>query len=205
MRAEDGEDCRAERIIVAALQVFGERGLAAARVDEIARRAGVSKSTLYLHFPSKRVLFRDAIRSAVLAAVEATLPARPPGALPASARERLADYAAHAWEQMTRSEFAAAHRLTLGEGAAFPELAHLYASELVARALGRVEEIIREGVAHGEFRELEPRMAARVFLSTLMTQAYWCATPAIYVGVTGHDPSRVHEHTIELLLQAVEA
>ena len=60
-RAED----RPREICAAALEVFAEKGFAAARLDEIARRAGVSKGTLYLYFKDKEDLFRAVVRDAI--------------------------------------------------------------------------------------------------------------------------------------------
>src|SRR3954454_6026462 len=61
---------RPEQIIQAALQVFGECGLANARLQDIAERAGVSKGTIYLYFPNKEELFREMIRQTAVAAIE---------------------------------------------------------------------------------------------------------------------------------------
>src|SRR6476646_1527267 len=57
---------RPRQILDAALAVFGERGLAGARLDDIARRAGVSKGTIYLYFPNKEELFREVVRAIVV-------------------------------------------------------------------------------------------------------------------------------------------
>src|SRR6478609_2769386 len=61
---------RPRQILTAALEVFGERGLAAARLDDIAKRAGLSKGTIYLYFPNKEELFREVIRNSVVAFIE---------------------------------------------------------------------------------------------------------------------------------------
>src|SRR5689334_24924654 len=61
---------RPQQIIDAALTVFGERGLAAARLDDIAKRAGLSKGTIYLYFPNKEELFREMVRHTVIAQIE---------------------------------------------------------------------------------------------------------------------------------------
>src|SRR5690349_3177810 len=57
---------RPGQILTAALEVFGERGLAAARLDDIAKRAGLSKGTIYLYFPNKEELFREMVRAIVV-------------------------------------------------------------------------------------------------------------------------------------------
>src|SRR6059058_3898317 len=61
---------RPQQIIDAALAVFGERGLAAARLEDIAKRAGLSKGTIYLYFPNKEELFREVVRNSVVAFIE---------------------------------------------------------------------------------------------------------------------------------------
>ena len=48
----------------AALDEFVEKGFAAVRMEDIARRAGVAKGTIYLHFKDKETLFEDPDRSA---------------------------------------------------------------------------------------------------------------------------------------------
>ena len=47
--------------------MFSERGLSAARLDDIARQAGLSKGTIYLYFPNKEELFREVVRTSVIA------------------------------------------------------------------------------------------------------------------------------------------
>src|SRR6478752_3886523 len=61
---------RPRQILTAALEVFGERGLAAARLEDIAKRAGLSKGTIYLYFPNKEELFREVIRHTIIAQIE---------------------------------------------------------------------------------------------------------------------------------------
>ncbi|HEV8407280.1 MAG TPA: helix-turn-helix domain-containing protein, partial [Sphingomicrobium sp.] len=68
-RAED----RPREICAAALEVFAEKGFAAAKLDEIARRAGVSKGTLYLYFADKEQLFRAVVRDSIAPNVEAII------------------------------------------------------------------------------------------------------------------------------------
>src|SRR6478609_4648585 len=61
---------RPKQILDAALEVFSERGLAAARLEDIAKRAGLSKGTIYLYFPNKEELFREVIRHTIIAQIE---------------------------------------------------------------------------------------------------------------------------------------
>src|SRR5438874_171360 len=65
------KDARPAEIVAAALEVFAEKGFAAARLDEIAARAGVSKGALYLYFATKQDLFAAVVRDAVAPNIEA--------------------------------------------------------------------------------------------------------------------------------------
>src|SRR5712692_6182177 len=57
---------RRQAIIEAALDEFVARGFAATRLDDVARRAGVAKGTIYLHFKDKEALFQELIRTALV-------------------------------------------------------------------------------------------------------------------------------------------
>ena len=64
-------DERPTQILEAALDIFGEKGLAAARLEDIAKRAGLAKGTIYLYFPNKEALFREMIRRTLVVRLEA--------------------------------------------------------------------------------------------------------------------------------------
>ena len=66
-RAERAAERRAA-IIEAALDEFIARGFAATRLDDVAKRAGVAKGTIYLHFKDKESMFEELIRTAHRAA-----------------------------------------------------------------------------------------------------------------------------------------
>src|ERR1700743_801448 len=64
-RAERAAD-RGQAIIEAAFDTFIEQGFAATRLDDVAKRAGVAKGTIYLHFKDKEALFEELIRTAIV-------------------------------------------------------------------------------------------------------------------------------------------
>src|SRR3954451_21201693 len=71
---------RPGEIVEAALAVFAERGFAAAKLDDIARRAGVSKGALYLYFETKEDLFHAVVDLAIapnMQAIRAMIAAHP--------------------------------------------------------------------------------------------------------------------------------
>jgi len=65
------KEARPGEIVEAALEVFAEKGFAAAKLEDIGRRAGISKPTLYLYFETKEEIFRVVARASVASLVEA--------------------------------------------------------------------------------------------------------------------------------------
>src|SRR4051795_2824490 len=81
---------RRQAIMDSALDEFIARGFSAARLDDVAKRAGVAKGTIYLHFEDKEALFQEMIRLAVVPLIERL--AAPPIA-GVSARARFESFA----------------------------------------------------------------------------------------------------------------
>lgn len=183
---------RPQQILRAALEVFGEAGVANTTLDEIADRAGVSKGTIYLYFPNKEELFRETVRQALA-------PAPPKADSPASASaaptRQLLDTLSRHWEFLTSPLGVTVRRLVGAEQWQFPELAELYDREVVAHFGGQLAPIIRRGVDTGEFRELDPKVAARM-LTALVTHS---ASSALAPGTS----TAVLRELTEFYLQAI--
>ncbi len=160
---------RPQQIIEAALAVFGECGLANARLQDIAERAGVSKGTIYLYFPNKEELFREMIRQTAVAAIESGEKTVGQG----SPTEQLCTAMRGYWRFVRTPVFSTIHRLVLGELHQFPDLAEFYANEVVSRGLKLVSGIIRAGVETGEFREIDPMIAARMLVALTVMNGIW--------------------------------
>ena len=56
---------RRDAILAAALEEFAASGFAATRLDDVARRAGVAKGTIYLYFRDKESLFQELVRASL--------------------------------------------------------------------------------------------------------------------------------------------
>jgi AcrR family transcriptional regulator len=160
---------RPEQIIKAALEVFGECGLANARLQDIAERAGVSKGTIYLYFPNKEELFREMIRQTAVAALERAENAEVDG----SPTGQLLAYMRGYWAFVRSPVFMTIYRLVLGELHQFPDLAKFYADEVVARSQRLLSGIIRRGVDAGDFRQIDPMVAARMLVALTVMNGIW--------------------------------
>jgi AcrR family transcriptional regulator len=163
---------RPRQIIEAALDVFGEHGLAAARLEDIARRAGVSKGTIYLYFPNKEALFCEMVRVMVGASIERAQ-ARTDTAAPAA--EQLAEYVRGVWQYVRSPLAEKMQRLVLGELQGYPHLLDFFFREVSQRSLALVADIIRRGIASGEFRDTDPVVAARMLHAIMIKHGLWCA------------------------------
>ena len=145
-------DRRAERraaILAAALQEFSARGFAAARLDDVAERAGIAKGTIYLYFQDKEALFQELIRSQmgpVVGTLEAAL------GLDISPR-RAAERAIELFlREIYGTERKNIIRLIISEGPRFPQLAEFYYREVVARGMAVVRTLLTRARERGELR-----------------------------------------------------
>jgi TetR/AcrR family transcriptional regulator len=160
---------RPQQIIDAALSVFGERGLSCARLDDIAKLAGLSKGTIYLYFPNKEELFREMIRQTAVANIAMGEKAVSQG----TPTEQLCAAMRGYWKFVRSPVFSTIHRLVLGELHQFPDLAEFYANEVTARGLKLLSGIIRRGIDAGEFREIDPLIAARMLAALTIMNGIW--------------------------------
>jgi AcrR family transcriptional regulator len=196
-------DGRAQRILAVAFTEFSRRGVDAARMSLIARCAGVSLATLRQYFPTTDELFREVIRSTIVRLIMET---QAPGA-PASdepTRNQVRGFMRQFWRAMEQADQAALLRLSLSELVRYPELAVFHATEVIGRAVGRLEGMLGEGARRGEIHAVDIRATARVILAALMTYSIWFASPGIYGELTGRDRHRAQEAAIDLLLRIVD-
>jgi AcrR family transcriptional regulator len=162
-------EARPEEILDAALAEFTERGFEAARMEDIAKRAGISKGGVYLYFTSKTALLEALIESRVtpLARLAQTIAAT--GADdPMHALRMLATAAAH---RLGDAKVFAVPRLVISVAAQFPEIADFYREHVVDVARGALEQLIEAAMSKGALRRVEPRAAARAFIGPILFEA----------------------------------
>jgi len=153
-------EARPEEILAAALEVFGEQGFAGARCDEVARRAGISKGTLYLYFDSKESLFREMVRAKVeglIASAEEFV-----RSWEGNTEELFVALMARYWEAVNQPQHLRLSRLVHAELGNFPELARFYYQTVILRGRRLVESVIQRGVRSGEFRPVKVTAFARM-------------------------------------------
>lgn len=164
-------DERPQELLAAALAEFVERGYAATRLEAVARRAGVSKGTLYLYYENKVELFKAVVRAALVANLdqaEAVLAAHQGGS-----RALLTRFLGEFTRQVADSPLSGIPKLVMAEAGNFPEIARFYYDEVVQRARGLVQGVLRQGMASGEFRPVDVDYAWRVVIAPLMLGILW--------------------------------
>jgi AcrR family transcriptional regulator len=179
------------------LDVFGKVGVATATLDQIAERAGVSKGTIYLYFANKEELFRQTIRNALTSAV---IPVDGPRV--GSTSRQLGDTIATQWWLLTREPTVTAIRLLTSEQWQYPDLAELYATDVITPFSDGVATILEAGAGTGEFRSLDSRAAARMLAALVVQTAGWRASGGGPFAV-GQSSEDILRELIEFYFQAV--
>jgi AcrR family transcriptional regulator len=140
------------------LEVFAEKGFAAAKLDEIAQRAGVSKAALYRYFETKEELFRAVARATVapnLEAIEKAIAAfdRPFAEVVPMLLSRMA-------AMRGEGRGPAMAKMVIGESRSFPDLARIWHDDVVARMMGMIADIVAGAQGRGEVIPGDPRLYA---------------------------------------------
>lgn len=166
------KDARPNEIVEAALDAFAEKGFAATRLDDVAKRAGVSKGTLYLYFRDKEDLFKAVIQLALvpnIALAEERL-ALSQGSTVEMFRNVVGNFVA----AVVDSKVGVIPKLVIGEAHNFPDIAKFYVDEVVSRGLKIVATILQRGIERGEIRpSIDPMTAAPVLIGPLLLLVIW--------------------------------
>jgi AcrR family transcriptional regulator len=164
---------RPAEILDAALTVFSARGFAAAKLDDVAKEAGVSKGTLYLYFESKEALFEamamELMRVPVLAQLETIAKAE-------TATEGLRQLVQFMTLMLDDPRRSALPKLIIAESAGFPELAKIWLKSVIQPVRKRLVALIEAGIARGEFRKVDPWATTKLVIAPFLLTAIWRRT-----------------------------
>lgn len=174
-RFQRRKEARPSEILEAAAEVFLERGFAAAKLEDIARRAGLSKGSLYVYFETKEDLFQAVAKdllSTNIDAVEGTL-----AAYEGPFAELLPALLARAAAILGDPRTAGLLRMVLSESKNFPELARIWHDHVAQRMVRALTGLIRRAQQRGELRQGDPQLYALsivgpLVLATLVRQLF---------------------------------
>lgn len=158
-------------ILDAALQVFAERGYAAATNAAIARKAGVTAAALYYYFPSKEELFRAAFaerQAEMMPAVDgvgAQLREEPPAVvIPLIIRSMLRFLS----DERTR----ALVRIVMAEGPRNPEVAAVWQERVIERVMPTFVGYLLHQMEIGNLRRVDPRVMILAISGPIVTTVF---------------------------------
>ena len=138
---------RREAILSAALDEFSARGFETARLDDVAKRAGIAKGTIYLYFRDKESLFQELIRS-MLTPIVGSIEAMGQADVPAA---KLADTIVELFvREIYETRRKDVIRLMISEGRRFPKLAEFYYREVLSRVIVAMRALLSRAAARGE-------------------------------------------------------
>jgi len=168
-RAERAAERKAA-IVAAALDEFVARGFTATRLDDVAKRAGVAKGTIYLHFKDKEALFEELVRTAIVPVVERITT---PPATVGSIRDALEMFANTFIQEVANTRRADIIRLIVAEGPRFPAIADFYYREVISRGLAAMRMLIEAGIARGEIRQKELKDFPQIVVAPAIVAIVW--------------------------------
>ena len=196
------KDARPGELLDAAFELFVEHGYAATRVEAVAQRAGVSKGTLFLYFPSKEELFKAVVRhrlSSLFVNWNAEFEA-----FEGSSAE-MVRYAVHQWWQHVGGTAASGiAKLVMTEAHQFPEIADFYQNEVIEPGNALLRRILSRGMERGEFRRVNLDYGIYGLIAPMTMLLLWkhgmspCCRPGFVL-----DPHAFLEAQTEMLLNGL--
>src|SRR3954453_20266984 len=180
---------RRAAIVDAAMEEFIARGFAATRLDDIAKRAGVAKGTIYLHFKDKESMFEELVRT-VIVPVVTRLTALPPPA--GSVRDLVEAFASNFLKEVIGTRRGDLVRLIVAEGPRFPSVADFYYREVVSRGISAMRALIELGIARGEIRQKNLAHYPQILVAPAMIAVIWQSLFARHAPLDAQDMLRVH-------------
>jgi TetR/AcrR family transcriptional regulator len=165
------KEARPGELLAAALDLFVEKGFAATRVEEVAKRAGVSKGTLFLYFPSKDDLFKAVVRENISGRFAQW--GTEIDQFQGSTAEMLRMCMLAWWERIGSTKVSGITKLMLSEAGNFPELATFYRDEVIRPGNELIKRILKRGVERGEFRPVNMKYAVYTVLGPMLFLALW--------------------------------
>ncbi len=199
-RFQRRKEDRPAEITQAAFAAFAENGYAATRVDEVAKRAGVSKGLLYLYFKTKEDLFKAVIRSFLAPRIDALISNIEESDL--SAEEFLRGPFLAFAKSLPKSPAKILVRLMIAEGPKYPDLTAWYWDNVVSRALDALRTLIRRGVDNGEFRESAVNEFPQLLVAPIFFSMIWTI---VFRPHSDLDTDRFIEAHVEMILESIKA
>jgi TetR/AcrR family transcriptional regulator len=170
-KRERRKEARPGELLEAALDLFVEKGFAATRSEEVAVRAGVSKGTLFLYFPSKEELFKAVVRENLVNTM--TQGAAEVAQFQGSTGELLEWMMLQWWHRYGATKASGISKLIMSEASNFPDLAQFFQAEVISPAHAMVRSVLQRGIDQGEFRPVNVELALHSVMAPMLFLIMW--------------------------------
>lgn len=194
------KDERPAEILTAALSLFVNKGFVATKIDDIAKKAGVSKGTVYLYYASKEVLFKCMVYDLMvpkISEVETYV-----STYEGSQIELLKVVIRQWWQTVKSSGLSGVPKLIISEADKFPDLTRFYVKEVIQRVQSILVNILNKGIDNNEFNKIEPVLSARVIMSSLVYFSMWDISLKKY-DQSGLEVEDLIEQQIQILANGI--
>ena len=201
-KRERRKEARPGELLDAALDLFVEKGFAATRSEEVAIRAGVSKGTLFLYFPSKEELFKAVVRENMVR--HQTEGAEEIARFEGPTAQLLEYLMLEWWRRYGATKASGISKLVMSEANNFPDLARFFQDEVVTPGHAMVRSVLQRGVDSGEFRPVDMDLTVHSVLAPLLFLVTWkhsmapCCPSAQQI-----DPETFIRHHTDLLVRGL--
>ncbi|MBU3650374.1 MAG: TetR/AcrR family transcriptional regulator [Limnohabitans sp.] len=201
-RRERRKEARPGELLQAALTLFVEKGFAATRSEEVAQRAGVSKGTLFLYFPSKEDLFKAVIQENIGKLFP--LWSDEMQQFQGSSSDLLRHCVQSWWTQVGATPASGIVKLVMSEAQNFPEIADYYQREVIAPGRELLCRVLARGVASGEFRPMDVSQAVYTLIAPMIFLMMWKhSVGACAPSAQMKDPEEFLQLQVDLLLHGM--
>lgn len=190
---------RPDEIADAAFEAFAADGFERTRLDDVARRAGVSKGLLYVYYKTKEELFKAVIRRVVSPYVD-TLSQRLEQS-EESAEALLRGPVQSFMQQLPDTPARVVVKLMISEGARHPDLLDYYWENVASRGMAMIQSIVERGVDRGEFRQSAVTDLPQLVVSPMLVAVVW----KIVFSGRSLDSDHLVETHIDMLLTYLKA
>src|SRR5918999_2876597 len=191
---------RPEEILEAALEEFAVKGYAAARLDDVASRAGISKGLVYVYFKTKEELFKAVIRTFIIPRVDALI--AEVERTRRSSEEMIRGPLLSFMKEFAKSRRRIVVRLLVAEGPKHPDLLDFYHREVISRGMRLLRLILARGVTNGEFRPSPYQEFPQLFVAPMLLAMIW---QMLFARHQALDIDRYLDAHIAIVLQALKS
>jgi AcrR family transcriptional regulator len=193
------KEARPQELLAAALDLFVERGFAATRSEDVAARAGVSKGTLYLYYPSKEELLKAVVRENLGNLI--TEAADIVGSFEGDTQQLLGALLHTWWERIGDTPASGIFKVILTEMGNFPDFASFYVDEVISPGRALFTRALQRGIDAGELRPINLFETVHVLIfPMLMMCLHRHSLGPCHVPIRELDPHRFIDTHVDIVV-----